>query len=118
MSASHPGHVLPQDITPPDGWGEMNAAQPVSSAEIEDLLYGEDRPVEERLARLGLHMREVDFAGVRAAELGVADARFGLAVTGELAVEPRGLARAQDLRDAFDGDWMLGMMRHVFIDNL
>jgi len=52
MSASHPGHVLPQDITPPDGWGEMNAAQPVSSAEIEDLLYGEDRPVEERLARL------------------------------------------------------------------
>ena len=52
MSASHPGHVLPKDITPPDGWGEMNAAQPVSSAEIEDLLYGEDRPVEERLARL------------------------------------------------------------------
>jgi len=52
MSASHPGHVLPQDITPPDGWGEMNAAQPVSSAEIEDLLYGEDRPAEERLARL------------------------------------------------------------------
>jgi len=52
MSASHPGHVLPQDITPLDGWGEMNAAQPVSSAEIEDLLYGEDRPAEERLARL------------------------------------------------------------------
>ena len=52
MSASHPGHVLPQDITTPDGWGEMNAAQPVSSAEIEDLLYGEDRPAEERLARL------------------------------------------------------------------
>lgn len=52
MSASHPGHVLPQDITPPDGWGEMNAAQPVSPAEIDELLYGEDRPAEERLARL------------------------------------------------------------------
>ena len=52
MSELHPGRVLAQDITPPDGSGEMNTAQPVSPAEIDELLYGEDRPAEERLTRL------------------------------------------------------------------
>jgi hypothetical protein len=52
MTLAHPGRVLPQDITPQDGWDEMNTAQPVSPAEIDELLYGEDRPAAERLARL------------------------------------------------------------------
>jgi hypothetical protein len=52
MSNLHPGRVLPQDIVLPDGGGDMLSALPVSQAEIEDLLYGEDRPAEERIARL------------------------------------------------------------------
>jgi hypothetical protein len=52
MSNLHPGRVLPQDIVLPDGGGDMLSASPVSQAEIEDLLYGEDRPAEERIARL------------------------------------------------------------------
>ena len=38
MSNLHPGRVLPQDIVPQDGWGDMLSALPVSQAEIEDLL--------------------------------------------------------------------------------
>jgi hypothetical protein len=52
MSNLHPGRVLPQDIVPPDGSGDSITATPVSQAEIEDLLYGEDRPAEERIDRL------------------------------------------------------------------
>ena len=52
MSSLHPGRVLPQDIVPQDGWGDMLTALPVSQAEIEDLLYGDDRPAEERIERL------------------------------------------------------------------
>lgn len=52
MTQAHPGRVLAQDMVPPDGGGEMNTAQPLSPAEIDELLYGEDRPAEERLARL------------------------------------------------------------------
>ncbi len=52
MSNLHPGRVLPQDIVPQDGWGDMLTALPVSQAEIEDLLYGDDRPAEERIERL------------------------------------------------------------------
>lgn len=52
MSNLHPGRVLPQDLVPQDGWGDMLTALPVSLAEIEDLLYGDDRPAEERIMRL------------------------------------------------------------------
>jgi len=52
MSNLHPGRVLPQDAVPDDGSGEMITAQPVSQAEIEDLLYGDDRPAAERVERL------------------------------------------------------------------
>ena len=52
MSSLHPGRVLPQDIVPQDGWGDMLTALPISQAEIEDLLYGDDRPAEERIERL------------------------------------------------------------------
>ena len=53
MSSQHPGRVLPQDVAPQDGWGEMMTAQPISQAEIDDLLYGDDRPPAERAERLG-----------------------------------------------------------------
>ena len=52
MSSAHPGHVLPQDIDPQDGGGDMMTALPVSQAEIEELLYGDDRPAAERVERL------------------------------------------------------------------
>lgn len=52
MSSSHPGRVLPQDVVPPDGWGDMMTALPISQAEVEDLLYGDDRPAAERVERL------------------------------------------------------------------
>jgi hypothetical protein len=52
MSNLHPGRVLPQDIVAQDGWGDMMTALPISQAEIEDLLYGDDRPPVERVARL------------------------------------------------------------------
>jgi hypothetical protein len=52
MSSLHPGRVLPQDLVPQDGHGDMITALPVSQAEIEDLLYGEDRSAAERVERL------------------------------------------------------------------
>ncbi len=52
MTSAHPGRVLPQDIFPQDGGGEMMTALPISQAEIEELLYGDDRPAAERVERL------------------------------------------------------------------
>jgi len=61
MSNSHPGRILAQDVSPPDGGGASLTALPVSQAEIEDLLYGDDRPPRERIERLqelAMQMRE------------------------------------------------------------
>ncbi len=52
MSNAHPGRIIPQDIVAPDGSGESLTALPVSQSEIDDLLYGVDRPVHERVERL------------------------------------------------------------------
>ena len=52
MSNSHPGRVMPQDVVPPDGSGDSMTALPISQAEIEELLYGDDRPAGERIERL------------------------------------------------------------------
>ncbi|MEO6015147.1 MAG: hypothetical protein ABIQ30_16380 [Devosia sp.] len=52
MSSAHPGRILSQDLNTPDGSGEMLTASPVSQAEIEELLYGNDRPAGERIERL------------------------------------------------------------------
>jgi hypothetical protein len=52
MSNAHPGRVLPQDVAPQDGFGDMMTALPISQAEVEDLLYGDDRPAAERVERL------------------------------------------------------------------
>jgi hypothetical protein len=50
--SNHPGHVLPQDTAPSDGNQDATASQPVSLSEVDDLLYGEDRPADLRLDRL------------------------------------------------------------------
>lgn len=52
MSNLHPGRVLPQDVVTQDGSGEVMTALPVSQAEVEELLYGDDRPASERVERL------------------------------------------------------------------
>ncbi|MBI4921152.1 MAG: hypothetical protein HY834_05340 [Devosia nanyangense] len=52
MSNAHPGRIIPQDVEPEDGGGEMLSALPVSEAEIEELLYGDDRSAAERVTRL------------------------------------------------------------------
>lgn len=47
----HRGTMVPQD-TNFDNADQPGIAQPYSQTEIEDLLYGDDRPASERLARL------------------------------------------------------------------
>lgn len=47
----HHGTMVPQD-TSFDNADQPGIAQPYSQSEIEDLLYGDDRPASERLARL------------------------------------------------------------------
>lgn len=48
---NHPGRLVPQE-TSFDNADMPGIAQPYSQAEIEDLLYGDDRPVRDRVARL------------------------------------------------------------------
>jgi len=47
----HPGSLVPQE-TSFDNADTPGIAQPYSQTEIEDLLYGDDRPVEARVSRL------------------------------------------------------------------
>jgi hypothetical protein len=49
---SNPGHIIPQDIEPGDASEAFGIAEPYTQTEIEDLLYGDDRPASQRLARL------------------------------------------------------------------
>jgi hypothetical protein len=53
---NNPGRLVPQE-TNFDNADAPGIAQPFSQNEIEDLLYGDDRPVEDRVARLR-EMRE------------------------------------------------------------
>jgi hypothetical protein len=52
MTNAHPGRIVPQDLVPQDGSGSSLTALPVSQTEIDELLYGDDRPPQERIARL------------------------------------------------------------------
>lgn len=52
MTNGHPGRILPQDVEPQDGGGAALTALPLSQAEIDELLYGDDRPALERVERL------------------------------------------------------------------
>ena len=49
---NNPGSILPQDTGSGDAVDDMITSQPISQNEIDDLLYGEDRPVRERVGRL------------------------------------------------------------------
>ena len=49
---TNPGHILAQDIDPPDAIDQSGPGAVISLTEIEELLYGEDRPAEDRLQRL------------------------------------------------------------------
>jgi len=49
---SNPDHIIAQDIEPGDGSEAFGLAEPYTQTEIEDLLYGDDRPASQRLARL------------------------------------------------------------------
>ncbi len=49
---TNPGHIIPQDIEPGDASEAFGLAEPYTQTEIEDLLYGDDRPASHRLARL------------------------------------------------------------------
>lgn len=51
-ASNHPGRILPQDTAPGDAADEMITGMAVSQTEIEDLLYGDDRPVAARIDRL------------------------------------------------------------------
>ena len=52
MTNAHPGRIVPQDILPQDGSGNSLTALPFGQAEIEELLYGDDRSAQERIVRL------------------------------------------------------------------
>jgi hypothetical protein len=54
MSRPNPRHgtILPQDTDFEGGADQPGIAQPLSQAEIDELLYNDERPTEERLARL------------------------------------------------------------------
>ena len=51
-ASNHPGRILPQDSAPADAAESMIVGQAVSQTEVEDLLYGDDRPVTARVDRL------------------------------------------------------------------
>lgn len=49
---NNPGHIIAQDIEPNDATETFGMGEPYTQSEIEDLLYGDDRPAAQRLARL------------------------------------------------------------------
>lgn len=51
QNRNNPGRLVPQE-TSFDNADTPGIAQPYSQSEIEDLLYGDDRPVEDRVSRL------------------------------------------------------------------
>jgi hypothetical protein len=51
-TSNHPGRILPRDIDPGDADEAAIVGLEFNQSEVEDLLYGDDRPVEARLRRL------------------------------------------------------------------
>ena len=49
---TNPDNVISQDIEPGDASEAFGIAEPYTQTEIEDLLYGDDRPASQRLDRL------------------------------------------------------------------
>ncbi|HQZ11313.1 MAG TPA: hypothetical protein PK286_00375 [Devosia sp.] len=52
MSANHPGRIIPQDTATDDSVADVITSLPISQDEIDELVYGEDRPAGERIERL------------------------------------------------------------------
>jgi hypothetical protein len=52
LPTSHPGHIIAQDTGEDDSVEETLTDLPISQSEIDELLYGDDRPAAERIARL------------------------------------------------------------------
>jgi hypothetical protein len=50
--SNHPGYIIPQDTAPDDTGTDAIIGLPISQDEIDELLYGENRPTGERLDRL------------------------------------------------------------------
>lgn len=51
-ASNHPGRILPQDTGPGDAEDEVLPGLAISVGEVQELLYGDDRPVEARIDRL------------------------------------------------------------------
>jgi hypothetical protein len=70
--SNHPGYIIPQDTAPDDTGTDAIIGLPISQDEVDELLYSEDRPTEERLDRL----RELadDLRTRKAGEIGDNDA--------------------------------------------
>jgi|GEM_PF-473508 len=99
---NHRGSILPQDIDPGDFVDLTNTSQPITLSEVEDLLYGEDRPAEERLDRLR-EFREI----LVARDAGDVADNDTAALLGEIdtAIERLGGTLDQD-RDETDDDFI------------
>ena len=52
MRSNNPGHIIPQDTATDDSTGDVITGLPISQDEIDELIYGEDRPADDRIARL------------------------------------------------------------------
>jgi hypothetical protein len=68
MSQNNFDPIISQDVLPGDDSAPSNIGNPISQAEIDDLLYGEELSAGERLARLRtlrdeLQMQEADDVG-------------------------------------------------------
>jgi len=68
MSQNHSEPILSQDNLPSDDSAPSNIGNPISQAEVDELLYGEELSAGERLARLrvlrqDLQMQEADDVG-------------------------------------------------------
>ncbi|MDF2799470.1 MAG: hypothetical protein K0R85_2214 [Devosia sp.] len=89
MPTNHPGSILPQDTEPADAVDEVIVGQPISQDEVDDLLYGEDRPAGERVDRDPL-LDEIDRAIAElSGSLSDADDEFDYGnATGVLAQDP------------------------------
>ncbi|GHA31820.1 hypothetical protein GCM10007989_29860 [Devosia pacifica] len=98
----HRGSILPQDTDFDSGADQPGIAQPISQTEIEDLMYTDARPVEDRLARLR-EMREEAAARVHA-DLGEQDARD---LTDEIDAAIETLSRDEQFAD--DNDDLAGL---------
>jgi hypothetical protein len=120
-ASNHPGRILPQDTGPGDAEEEVLAGLAISVDEVQELLYGDDRPVEARIDRLQelaeeLRAREAGEVGDNDAEsllreieraIGELRAKGGRAnEPGALAVDPlehrETLAPDSDEREALE----------------